>query len=104
MADSPPASGIEGFVYMSPNRPGPLRKDAPAAGPAPHVAFVVKKEDATVASFTTDGEGGFRVALPAGHYVVLREDTGGVGHWRFEADVVAGQVTKIHWIADSGMR
>jgi hypothetical protein len=27
-----------------------------------------------------------------------------IGRWRFEADVVAGQTTKVNWTADSGMR
>jgi hypothetical protein len=67
--------------------------------------FVVKAGDATVATFTTDAEGRFQVALPPGHYVILREGAGPrIGRWRFEADVVAGQVTKVSWTADSGMR
>jgi hypothetical protein len=66
---------------------------------------VVKAGDATVATFTTDAEGRFRVALPPGEYVV--EPEGGVpriGQWRFKTDVVADQVTKVNWTADSGMR
>jgi hypothetical protein len=67
--------------------------------------FAVKASDATVKTFTTDGEGRFQVALPPGHYVIVREDAPSrVGHWRFEADVVAGQMTKLNWTADSGMR
>jgi hypothetical protein len=27
-----------------------------------------------------------------------------VGRWQFEADVVSGQMTKVNWTADSGMR
>jgi hypothetical protein len=103
---SPPgASGIEGAVFVSPNRPGPITKDAPSRGPAGNVQFLVKAGDATVKTFTTDGEGHFQVALPPGHYVILREDTGArIGHWRFEVDVVAGEMTKVNWTADSGMR
>jgi hypothetical protein len=66
---------------------------------------VVKKGDATVASFTTDSGGRFRVLLPPGHYVVTREDPGAaVGHWRFEADVAGGAMTNVNWTGDSGMR
>ncbi len=67
--------------------------------------FVVKNGDATVTTFTTDGEGDFRVSLPPGHYFVLREDAGAaIGNWEFEADVIAGQMTKVTWTGNSGMR
>jgi hypothetical protein len=107
VAETPPAgtSGIEGAVFVSPNRPGPITKDAPSRGPAGNVQFLVKAGDVTVKTFTTDGEGRFQVALPPGHYVILREDAGArIGRWRFEADVVAGEMTKVNWTADSGMR
>jgi hypothetical protein len=101
----PGASGIDGTVLVSPSRPGPITKDGPSVAPAGNVQFLVKAGDATVKTFTTDGEGRFQVALPPGHYVVLREDAGArIGRWRFEADVVAGQMTKVNWTADSGMR
>ena len=57
-----------------------------------------------MASFTTDGEGSFRILLPPGHYVVARPDAGLIGHWHFETDVVAGKITKVQWTGDSGMR
>ena len=101
----PPASGIEGVILVSPSRPGPIRKDSPGPGPARDVTFVVLKADSRVAALTTDSEGRFRVSLPPGHYVVLREDPGArIGHWRFEADVKAGEITKVQWVGDSGMR
>jgi hypothetical protein len=103
---SPNTSGIEGTIVVSPTRPGPIRKDEePRVAPVSNAQFVVKAGDATVKTFTTDAEGRFQVALPPGHYVILREGPGSrVGRWRFEADVVAGQVTKVNWTADSGMR
>ena len=103
---SPNTSGIEGTIVVSPSRPGPIRKDeGTSVAPVGNTQFVVKAGDATVKTFTTDGEGHFQVALPPGHYVVLREGAAPrVGRWRFEADVVAGQVTKVNWTADSGMR
>ena len=107
LAETPPpkTSGIEGTVLVSPSRPGPITKDGPSVAPVRNAQFVVKAGDATVAAFTTNGEGRFQVALPPGHYVILREGAGaGIGRWRFEADVVAGQVTKVNWTADSGMR
>ena len=104
---SPTTSGIEGTILVSPIRPGPIRKgdDEPNVAPVSNVQFLVKAGDATVAKFKTDGEGRFQVALPPGHYVVLPEGAvPAIGRWRFEADVVAGQVTKVNWTADSGMR
>jgi hypothetical protein len=103
---APGASGIEGTIVVSPSRPGPIRKDeGPSVAPVGNTQFAVKAGDATVKTFMTDGEGRFQVALPPGHYVVLREEAAPmVGRWSFEADVVAGQVTKVNWTADSGMR
>ena len=97
--------GIEGTVLVSPTRPGPITKDGPSVAPAGNVQFLVKAGEATVKTFTTDGEGRFQVALPPGHYVIVKEGaTPRIGRWRFEADVVAGQMTKVNWTADSGMR
>jgi hypothetical protein len=103
---SPNPSGIEGNIVVSPSRPGPIRKDeGPSVAPVYNTQFVVKAGDAIVKTFATDGEGHFQVALPPGHYVIMREEAAPrVGRWHFEADVVAGQVTKVNWTADSGMR
>ena len=108
VAETPPpgTSGIEGTIVVSPSRPGPIRKDdGPSVAPVGNGQFVVKVGDATVKTFTTDGDGRFQVTLPSGHYVIVREGAAPrIGRWRFEADVVAGQMTKVNWIADSGMR
>jgi hypothetical protein len=103
---APGTSGIEGTIVVSPIRPGPIRKDdGPSVAPVGNAQFVVKAGDTTTATFTTDGEGRFQVALPPGHYVVVREGAAPrIGRWRFEADVIAGQMTKVNWTADSGMR
>ncbi len=108
VAETPPpgTSGIEGTILVSPSRPGPIRKDdGPSVAPVGNAQFVVKAGDATIKTFTTDGEGRFQVALSPGHYVVVREGAAPhIGSWRFEADVLAGQMTKVSWTADSGMR
>ena len=107
VAETPPpgTSGIEGTIVVSPTRPGPIRKEEPSVAPVRNAQFAIKAGDATVKTFTTDGEGRFQVALPPGHYVIVREGAPPqIGRWRFEADVVAGQVTKVNWTADSGMR
>lgn len=104
-AETPGTSGIEGTVLVSPSRPGPITKDGPSVAPARNVQFLVKAGNATVKTFTTDGEGRFQVAVPAGHYVIVRDGAPArIGRWHFEADVVAGQMTKVNWTADSGMR
>ena len=102
----PGTSGIEGTIVVSPTRPGPIRKDEePTVAPVGNAQFAIKAGDAIVKTFTTDGDGRFQVALPPGHYVIMREGAPPqIGRWRFEADVVAGQVTKVNWTADSGMR
>ena len=103
---SPPsASGIEGVILMSPAQPGPLRKDGPESAPVANISFSLEKQEQSVGSITTDAEGRFKVLLPPGHYVISRKDPGArIGHWKFEADVVAGEVTKVRWTGDSGMR
>jgi len=103
---APGTSGIEGMIVVSPTRPGPIRKDEErSVAPVRNAQFAIKIGDATVKTFTTDGEGRFQVALPPGHYVIVREGAPPrIGRWRFEADVVVGQVTKVNWTADSGMR
>ena len=99
-------TGIEGVITISPTQPGPVRVDAPASEPLANMAFVVEKENAAVASFTTDDHGRFRIQLPPGHYKVStkgRKTT--IGHFGpFEADVVADKMTSIQWKCDSGIR
>jgi hypothetical protein len=102
----PGTSGIEGTIAVSPSRPGPIRKEeGPSVAPVQNAQFAIKAGDATVKTFTTDNEGRFQVALPPGHYVIVREGASPrIGRWRFEADVVANQMTRVNWTADSGMR
>ena len=103
---SPAASGIEGTIVVSPTRGGPIRKgEGPSVAPVPNTRFVVKAGEGTAATFTTDGEGRFHVAVPPGHYVVTREGAAPrIGRWQFEVDVTAGQISRVNWTADSGMR
>ena len=104
--DSQNSSGIEGTIRVSPTRGGPIRKDQePSVAPVRNTQFVVKTGDMIVKTFTTDSDGSFQVTLPPGHYVIVREGAAPrIGRWQFEADVLAGQMTKVNWTADSGMR
>ena len=98
-------TGIEGVITIDPSRPGPVRVDAPSS-PLANTAFIVESQKGEITSFTTDGQGRFRMPLAPGHYKVsLKGKTGGIGRFGpFEVDVVAGQMTKVQWRCDSGIR
>jgi hypothetical protein len=100
------ASGIEGVITISPIKAGPVRADAPSSRPLANAAFAVEDQKGEIASFTTDNEGRFRVSLAPGHYKVsLKGRTSSIGRYGpFEVDVAAGQMTKVQWECDSGMR
>lgn len=76
----------------------------PSTASAANVTFAVMKDSAKLASFTTDTEGRFRVALPPGRYVVEKDPATKIGHWHFEAEVKPGEMTTVQWVGDSGMR
>jgi len=98
-------TGIEGAITIDPSRPGPVRVDAPSS-PLANTAFIVESQKGEITSFTTDDHGRFRMPLAPGHYKVsLKGKTGGIGRFGpFEVDVVAGQMTKVQWRCDSGIR
>lgn len=100
-------TGIEGVVTVSPIRPGPIKKGSEVSNvaPLPSAVFSVANEKGTVTSFTTNGEGRFRLSLSPGHYVVS------LAKYRFprpcgpfEIDVESGKMTKVEWHCDSGMQ
>ena len=99
-------SGIEGVITISPANPGPIRVDAAASMPLANATFAVEKNNGEVTSFTTDGQGRFRVSLPPGHYKVsLKGRKSSIGRFGpFEADVVPGKMTNVQWECDSGIR
>jgi len=88
-------TGIEGVITISPIKAGPVRADDPSSRPLVNTAFVVENQKGEVTSFTTDD-----------HYKVsLKGRTSSIGKYGpFEVDVVAGQMTKVQWQCDSGMR
>jgi hypothetical protein len=106
LGQSPPPSGIEGTVSVSPAHPGPTREGIPNSRPMAGATFVLTKDNETVTEFTTDDQGRFKVSVPPGHYTVsLKGRRGGIGHFGpFQVDVSAGQTAKVEWQCDSGMR
>jgi hypothetical protein len=99
-------SGIEGVITISPANPGPTRIGAAASMPLAKSTFAVEKNGNEVASFVTDDQGRFRVALPTGHYKIsLKGRRSSIGHiGPFEVDVEAGKMTHVQWECDSGIR
>jgi hypothetical protein len=99
-------TGIEGVITIGPIQAGPVRADAPSSRPLANAAFVVENQKGNVASFTTDENGHFRMPLAPGHYKVsLKQRTSSIGRYGpFEIDVVPGQMTKVQWQCDSGIR
>jgi hypothetical protein len=107
-AQTSPAAetGIEGTIMISPTHGGPTRVGVSNSRPLAGTDFAVQNEKGDeVTSFKTDDQGHFRVVLGPGHYKVLRKAGQRIGFFGpFEAEVTAGQVTKVQWQCDSGMR
>src|SRR5256885_10042819 len=99
-------TGIEGVITLSPTHPGPVRPGMISSKPVANMAFVVGNENGAIAEFTTDGQGHFKVSLTPGHYTVTKKDQQkGIGRYGpFDVDVTAGQMTKVEWHCDTGMR
>jgi hypothetical protein len=99
-------SGIEGVITISPANPGPIRADALGSVPLENATFVVENKKGEATSFTTDGQGRFRLSLPPGHYKVsLQGRKTTIGRFGpFEVDVASGKMTNVQWECDSGIR
>ena len=99
-------TGIEGIITISPAHGGPIRVGEQSSRPLANTPFVVSNESGRVAEFTTDDQGKFKVLIAPGRYTVAREGPQkGIGRFGpFDVDVAAGQITKVQWQCDSGMR
>jgi hypothetical protein len=99
-------TGIEGVITVGPTHGGPVRPGIPSSAPLANATFVVGNESGAVAEFTTDDHGRFKVSLPPGHYTVTKKgQQKRIGRYGpFDVDVVAGQMTKVEWQCDTGMR
>jgi hypothetical protein len=101
-----PGTGIEGVITLGPTHGGPARIGVPDSKPLANATFVVENEKGVVTSFATDDQGRFRISLTPGHYSVsARDKSPKIGRYGpFDVDVLAGQMTKVAWYCDSGMR
>jgi hypothetical protein len=99
-------TGIEGVILQSPIRGGPIRTGVPSSAPLRETEFIVRKGEETVAKFTTDPEGKFRVLVAPGRYTVSRANWNGrVGRYGpFPVEVATGQIVTVQWMCDTGMR
>jgi hypothetical protein len=99
-------TGLEGVITVAPIHGGPIRPGVPSSRPLANTDFVVQNDKGIVSSFTTNSEGQFRILVPPGHYTVsLKQRRGGIGRYGpFDVDVTEGQMTKVTWQCDTGMR
>jgi Prealbumin-like fold domain len=99
-------TGIEGVIVVGPIHGGPSKRGDLDSAPLANTEFLVVKENSTVASFKTDDQGRFRISLPAGRYTISRKGEKAAigGYGPFEVEVAAGQMKRVQWSCDSGMR
>jgi len=99
-------TGLEGSIFLHGISGGPVKQGVPDSKPLANTTFVVKKDDLTIASFTTDDQGRFRISLPSGHYTVSKKDWNSrVGFYGpFPVDITASQIKKVQWNCDTGMQ
>jgi hypothetical protein len=99
-------TGLEGVILVGPIQGGPTRQGVPNSRPLANTEFLVVKENNPVAFFKTDDEGRFRISLPAGHYTISRKDwKASIGSYGpFEVEVAAGQIKRVQWNCDTGIR
>ena len=98
-----PASGIRGTILAGPACPGPARLESACPDrPVGMTVEVVQGANVT-ATFTTDTEGRFSVAVAPGTYL-LRSKTGLPALRSQSISVDAGAYTEVVLHADTGIR
>jgi hypothetical protein len=105
-AEPETGTGLEGEIRIGPIHGGPARIGVADTKPLAKTAFMVKKDEKIIASFETDDQGRFRVSLPPGKCTVSQRDgKGRVGRYGpFEVEIVAGEMKKVQWECDTGLR
>ena len=101
-----PETGLAGVISVGPIHGGPSRQGVPDSRPLANAEFLVAKENSTVTSFQTDDQGRFQISLPPGHYTISRKDWNATlgSYGPFEVDVAAGQMKRVQWNCDTGIR
>jgi len=108
LEEAMPQSGIEGLVTIGPQCPV-LEEGVPCPD-RPYQAEIAVREESSgrvVATFTSDGDGQFRVDLPPGRYVLDPGEPLLVDEPRAEKmtiSVETGRYTKVTVRFDSGIR
>jgi hypothetical protein len=99
-------TGFEGSITVSPAHAGAVRPGFPSAKPLANTTFAVSSDNGAVTEFTTNDHGGFKVSVAPGHYIVAKKgQQKSIGRYGpFDVNVVAGQITRVQWQCDSGMR
>ena len=99
-------TGLEGRITISPSHGGPVRVDEDSSKPLANTTFVATNDTGAATEFTTDDQGHFKILLAPGHYTITKKgQSKGIGRYGpFDALVVAGQITRLEWQCDSGMR
>lgn len=102
----PNGTGIEGRITISPAHGGPVRVGESGSRPLINTTFVAANDSGVSTEFTTDDQGHFKVLLEPGHYTITKKgQQSGIGRYGpFDALVAAGQMTRLEWQCDSGMR
>jgi hypothetical protein len=102
-APATPASGIRGTIVAGPACPGPARLDSPCPDRPVALRGEVVGPSGAVATFASDADGRFSVAVAPGSYTL--RSTGGLPALRAATVVVQpGAYTEVELHADTGIR
>jgi hypothetical protein len=99
------SSGLKGIVTRGPITPVCV-VEQPCSEPARNVTLLFSRNARVVGRAVTDGEGRYRVRLPAGLYSVRRAIAATIDR-RLEPDqarVRAGRFTRVDFSIDTGIR
>jgi len=98
-----PDAGIRGTILAGPACPGPARLDSACPDRPVRMTVEVVQGTTVAATFTTDADGRFSVAVPPGSYT-LRSKAGLPALRSSSVTVDAGTYTDVMLRADTGLR
>ena len=105
-ASSPPTTGIEGTVTVSPIQGGPAKAGVADSAPLANTSFLVETPAGKVATFKTDEQGRFRVELAPGKYniKIQKPQMKGLACGLLDIEVTAAGFKKVSLSCDTGIR